>query len=146
MNKNKLSFSKKGDFYFAQVNTFSTPEKGKNIPIIWLIIAGLVIGFVNGFWGGGGGMICVPVLTSILKLPEKVGHATTLLVMLPLSIASFVVYLLGGSINWTLAVEVGAGFIVGGILGAILLKKINNVVLKIIFACIIIAGGIKLLI
>ena len=32
-----------------------------------LILSGLTIGIVNGFFGGGGGMICVPLLEKILK-------------------------------------------------------------------------------
>ena len=71
-------------------------------------------------------MICVPLLTNILKLPEKNGHATTILIMLPLCIASFVVYLLHGSIEIITAINVSVGFVIGGIIGAILLKKINN--------------------
>lgn len=120
--------------------------KKENKPNIWiLLLIGLFIGFVNGFWGGGGGMICVPTLTMILHLEEKMAHATTILIMLPLSIASFVVYLIGGSLDFKIASIVTAGFVAGGVIGAIILNKINNVVLQIVFALIIILGGIKLL-
>ena len=110
------------------------------------IITGAMIGFVNGFWGGGGGMICVPLLMHIIKLPEKTAHATTLLIMLPLSISSLIVYLISGSIDWIMSLNVCVGFIIGGIIGALILKKISNVWLGIIFSVIIIAGGVKLLI
>ena len=90
-------------------------------------------------------MICVPILVNLLKLPEKKGHATTILIMLPLCITSFIVYLINGSVNAFLAINVGIGFVIGGIIGAILLKKINNVALTILFAIIIIIGGIKLI-
>lgn len=126
------------------VSTFPD-QQTKKINLIWLILAGLVIGWVNGFWGGGGGMICVPVLISLLKLPEKRAHATTLLVMLPLSICSFVVYLLKGSVDVKMSLVVGVGFVVGGVLGAMLLKNINNIVLRLVFALVIIAGGVKML-
>lgn len=126
------------------VSTFpDEPTKKPNL--LWLIVAGLVIGWVNGFWGGGGGMICVPVLISLLKLPEKRAHATTLLIMLPLSICSFIIYLIKGSIDINMSLIVGGGFVVGGVLGAMLLKDINNIVLRLVFALIIIAGGVKML-
>ena len=113
---------------------------------IWIkLITGAIIGFVNGFWGGGGGMICVPLLSYVIGVPEKKSHATTLLIMLPLSIASFVVYIFTGQILWGEAVNITIGFVIGGVLGALLLKKISNVWLGIIFSVIIIAGGIKLL-
>lgn len=126
------------------VSTFPD-QQTKKINLIWLILAGLLIGWVNGFWGGGGGMICVPVLISLLKLPEKRAHATTLLVMLPLSICSFVVYLLKGSVDVKMSLVVGVGFVVGGVLGAMILKNINNIVLRLVFALVIIAGGVKML-
>ena len=120
-------------------------KKDKKISVWILIIIGLFIGFVNGFWGGGGGMICVPTLSMILGLEEKESHATTILIMLPLSIASFVVYLISGSLDFKMAFIITSGFVVGGVVGAIILNKINNVVLQIVFAFIIIFGGVKLL-
>jgi len=79
-------------------------------------------------------------------LSEKKAHATTLLIMLPLCITSFIVYMIKGSIEVRIAINVGVGFVIGGIIGALILKKINNTILKFIFGLVIIAGGIKLLI
>lgn len=123
----------------------SEQEKEKHNLFIKLL-TGAIIGFVNGFWGGGGGMLCVPLLMYVLKLSEKKAHATTLLIMLPLSIASLVVYIVKGEMNYLDAIKITSGFILGGIIGALLLKKISNVWLGIIFSVIIIAGGIKILI
>ena len=114
---------------------------------IWIkLLTGVIIGFVNGFWGGGGGMICVPLLMNVIKLPEKKSHATTLLIMLPLSIASLVVYIMHGNLQIWDSVKIGVGFIIGGVIGANLLKVISNAWLGIVFSLIIIAGGIKMLI
>ena len=135
-NKNLKS---KNVFYLVK-------HKSKILKGVYLLIIGLFIGFINGFWGGGGGMICVPTLTMLLKMPDKKAHATTILIMLPLSIASFVVYMLKGTIEWQTAAFVSGGFVVGGIAGALILKKINNVFLRIIFSLVIIAGAIKMLI
>lgn len=140
INNNSKYGGKEIEFSYEPQN-----ESSKN-NIFIKILTGALIGFVNGFWGGGGGMICVPLLMQIIKLPEKKAHATTLLIMLPLSIASLCVYLLGGNLEIMNALKIGAGFIVGGVIGAIILKFISNVWLGIIFSIIIIAGGIKLLI
>lgn len=141
-----VNFKLNSNYIFAEMSTMQTCEKQPKISLFTLILFGLTVGFVNGFWGGGGGMICVPILVNLLKLPEKKGHATTILIMLPLCITSFIVYLIKGSIDLTIAINVGVGFVVGGVLGALLLKKINNTILKLIFAVIIIVGGIKLII
>ena len=114
---------------------------------IWIkLLTGVLIGFVNGFWGGGGGMICVPLLSNVVKLPDKKSHATTLLIMLPLCVASLVVYFTRGNLPLKESWQVCIGFVVGGIIGASLLKKISNVWLGAIFSLIIIVGGIKMLI
>lgn len=114
---------------------------------LWIkLITGAIIGFVNGFWGGGGGMICVPLLQNVIKLPEKKAHATTLLIMLPLSIASLVVYLFSGNLPIVDALKIGVGFVIGGVIGANILKKISNKWLGYLFSIIIIVGGVKMLV
>ena len=35
------------------------------------VLGGLGLGFVNGLFGGGGGMIAVPMLTGVLGYPPK---------------------------------------------------------------------------
>lgn len=147
MKKISVSVSPNCEFggieYELSLNPFS--EKPKSSVLIKLL-TGALIGFVNGFWGGGGGMICVPLLMQIIKLSEKKAHATTLLIMLPLSLSSLVVYIISGNLQILNALKIGIGFVVGGMLGAIILKYISNLWLGIIFSLIIIAGGIKLLI
>ena len=49
---------------FSSNNTHKLSLKEK----IWLILSGSVIGILNGFFGGGGGMVCVPILEKVLKL------------------------------------------------------------------------------
>ena len=113
---------------------------------VWIkLLTGSIIGFVNGFWGGGGGMICVPLLQNIIKLPEKKSHATTLLIMLPLSISSLVVYLFNRNLPLVKSIQIGVGFVLGGIVGASLLKKISNQWLGYVFSVIIIVGGLKMI-
>ena len=110
-----------------------------------VLICGLFVGFINGFFGGGGGMLVIPLLT-FLGLEEKNAHATALLCILPISVASAVVYIVKGNINYAELGFASLGFILGGIVGALLLKRTNNKVLRIIFSLIMIAVGIKILI
>lgn len=128
-------------------NCFSLKKKkNKVLSFLYLLLIGCFIGFINGFWGGGGGMVCVPTLTNLLGVTDKKAHATTILIMLPLSIASFIVYMLKGNIQWSTAGVITGGFVLGGVAGALILKKINNTVLRIVFSLVIIAGAIKMLI
>lgn len=113
---------------------------------VWpIILIGLLIGIVNGFFGGGGGMLCVPLLL-MLGLNNQHAQASAIVVMVPISIASGFIYYTSGNIDWWIVLFVGIGSVVGGIIGATLLKKINNLSLQYIFAFVVLAAGIKMLI
>lgn len=111
-----------------------------------LIISGLAIGIANGFFGGGGGMICVPILEKALKIESKKSHATALAVMLPIALFSIIVYLIRVPIDWAMFGTVGGGFVVGGALGALLLKNLSGKIVRIIFILVVLSAGIRLLI
>ena len=112
-----------------------------------IVIFGAVTGFINGFFGGGGGMIVVPVMTILLKIEQKVAHATALAVILPVSIISALIYFFSGESGIRLypTLLTSVGVIVGGILGALLLKKIDNKLLVKGFAVVMLIAGIKML-
>lgn len=110
-----------------------------------LIFVGIAIGIINGFFGGGGGMICVPLLL-MLGLDNQHAQATAIMVMLPISIASGIVYYTNGNLDWNIILFVGIGSVIGGVLGAMLLKKLSNLTLQYIFAFVILFAGIKMII
>ncbi len=101
-------------------------------------------GFVNGFLGGGGGVIIVALLLAVIKLHQKYAQATALLVVLPLTAVSAAVYLWKGSVDWIPTLWATLGVVVGGAAGALLLSKLKGNVAKIIFALVLIAGGVKM--
>ena len=135
LNKNlqKINYLK-----FVNIN------KTKKNNLFYLLLGG-VVGFINGFFGGGGGMLCVPGLILGGK-NDKEAHATTLFVMLPLSIVSFVVYILIQDINLKNSLFVVIGFVVGGFVGAILLKKLKSVWIEAIFCVVTIGCGVRMII
>ena len=112
----------------------------------YMALAGAGVGLINGFFGGGGGMVVLPVLTMLFKYEQKNAHATAIAVILPISIVSAIAYLLGGVEKiFTLdTLFVSVGVMAGGLLGALLLKKINNAWLSKIFAVVMLVAGVKL--
>ena len=54
---------------------------------IRFLLTGSAAGFLNGLFGAGGGMVVVPMLQRDGLPPER-SHATSIAVILPLSIAS----------------------------------------------------------
>ncbi|MCH5152027.1 MAG: TSUP family transporter [Clostridiales bacterium] len=110
-----------------------------------LLIFSALAGFVNGFLGGGGGVLIVTLLLAVVKLHQKHAQATALLVILPLTVVSAVVYLVRGNVDWEPTLWATLGVVVGGVVGALLLSKIKGNVAKIIFALVLVAGGVKML-
>lgn len=57
-------------------------------------LSGTAAGLVNGLFGGGGGMVLVPLLNGWCGLAGKQAFATCVAAILPLSAVSAAVYLL----------------------------------------------------
>lgn len=111
-----------------------------------LPIGGLLVGIVNGLFGGGGGMLLVPLLTFVGGLEQKEGHATAIAIILPLCIVTAITYTLFGKIALLSAGFAEIGVIIGGIIGAVLLKKISSKVLSMIFYLLMVFAGVRMVI
>ncbi|MBR2956530.1 MAG: sulfite exporter TauE/SafE family protein [Clostridia bacterium] len=120
-------------------------SKSKKMVKILACVFGLIMGFVNGLFGAGGGMLAVPVLTYLYGLNAKRAHATAILVILPLCMVSAVVYLTREGGDWQVYVPTIAGVVVGGVVGAYALKKCGNVVLQFVFYGVMLLAGLKML-
>ena len=110
-----------------------------------LCLSGALIGLINGFFGSGGGMICVPLLEKALHLPNKYSHATAIAVILPISFVSAIIYLLSGNLQTVTFLTVGSGVLLGGIVGSFLLKFLPAKIVRVIFVFVMLAGGIRLM-
>ncbi len=111
---------------------------------IILVTVGSFAGFINGFLGGGGGVAVLALLLTVLQLHQKCAQATALLIILPLTVVSAVVYVAQGAVDWIPTLWTTLGVVVGGIFGALLLSKLKGNTAKIIFALVLIGGGIKM--
>lgn len=109
------------------------------------LLAGAFIGFINGFFGGGGGMLVVPVLTKFFNFSPKKAHATSIAVILPITVISVIIYLLKPNLTWQTVLAVGLGVTGGGILGAFILKGANNKVIEYLFVFVMLFAGAKML-
>ena len=118
----------------------------KKVKKINIIVFGVLIGLINGFFGGGGGMVVVPLLNKMFGLEQKKAQATALFVILPISLCSTMVYMTHNSIDFASGWPVILGIVMGGIVGAQLLNKFSNNKLKGIFIFFMLLGGIVMLI
>lgn len=108
-----------------------------------LAVTGLLGGLANGLFGAGGGLFLVPLLIRWAKLDTKKAFATSVSIVLPLSIVSAIIYYLKGAVNITEALPYLIGGFLGGMLSGRLFRHIPVTILRKIFGLFIIYGGIR---
>ena len=118
---------------------------GKRKKVFSSIILGVFIGFINGFFGGGGGMVVVPALTKFFNLDQKKAHATSIAIILPITVISAGIYLFSSKMQWGNISAVSIGVTAGGLIGALALKKVNNKFLEYLFEGVMLFAGVKIL-
>ena len=106
---------------------------------------GAAAGLISGLFGGGGGMVVVPLLIFALKFNVKRAHATAIAVVLPITVVAAITYFIGTPYDILTGVTIAVGVTVGGVIGAFLLKLSPPKCVTMIFAFIMLAAGIKLL-
>ena len=107
-------------------------------------ILGLGVGFINGVFGAGGGMLAVPILKSE-GLSQKNAHANAVAVILPITVLSAVLYLVKGSVSLADSLAFIPTGLIGSVIAAFTLQKFSNKWLQKIFAAFMIYAGVRLL-
>ncbi|MCD8040325.1 MAG: TSUP family transporter [Clostridia bacterium] len=108
------------------------------------IVCGGAVGAANGLFGGGGGMIAVPMLSGFLGYKDKAAHATAISVIAPVCLASAAVYWAAGYADFSVIIPAALGMTAGGALGALLLNKLPLTVVKVIFIAVMFAAGVRM--
>lgn len=114
--------------------------------VIFALIIGATAGFINGMFGGGGGMIVVPLLIWLLGYPVKNAHATAILIILPFSVLSGLMYSSFGIVRLSYCLPVTLGVTAGGALGSFLLSGLSGKKIVVVFSLVMLAAGIKMLV
>ncbi len=127
------------------VKNEKTHDKNSKKTVLFSILTGAFAGLINGLFGGGGGMVVVPMLSTLLKYQSKKAHATAILIILPLSIVSGILYFVFGSFDFNAGIPVIIGAIIGGGVGAFLLSKLSAKWVVYIFCVIMAIAGGKML-
>ena len=110
------------------------------------VTIGFLAGLVSGLFATGGGLILVPAFVYLLKETEIRSRATSIFCILPLVIISGVSYYTNNYIDWNVGIKCAIGGIIGGVLGAKLLKKLPDVFLKLSFMCFLTYVAIRMII
>jgi uncharacterized membrane protein YfcA len=110
----------------------------------WLRLAGagLVVGFLTGFFGVGGGFLIVPALVLVVGLPMQYAVGTSLLAIALNALWGLLGHLGFGDLDWGIAALFVAGGFVGVAVGGALAGRVPETRLRQTFAALIVLVAI----
>ncbi|MBC6296343.1 sulfite exporter TauE/SafE family protein [Listeria sp. FSL L7-1517] len=94
---------------------------------------GIIIGFLAGLFGIGGGPIVIPILLLIFMLNQKTASATSSYVTLLTSFASIASYAIIGGSDFSIGIYMIPGAILGAIIGTHLNKLLDEKWIAVLF-------------
>jgi uncharacterized membrane protein YfcA len=92
--------------------------------VLWYLATGAAAGLLAGFLGIGGGVLLVPLMVGLFSVGQHRAHGTSLAIIVPIAIVGTIVYGLRGDVNWTLVGAIGAGSVLGAVVGAKAMMKV----------------------
>lgn len=105
---------------------------------------GTLCGFLNGFFGSGGGVVAVPILEKEDCEPNE-AHATSVALIFILSLVTAMFYGFSGNLDFEAAWKFIPWGVLGAVSGAIFLKKIKAAWLKRLFGGIVTVAAVRML-
>lgn len=105
---------------------------------------GTLCGFLNGFFGSGGGVVAVPILEKE-GCPPNEAHATSVALIFLLSLLTAAFYGFSGELDFACAWKYIPWGVVGAVTGSIFLKKIKAQWLKRLFGGVVTAAAVRML-
>ncbi len=102
-------------------------------------LLGVVCGTLGGFFGVGGAVLAVPILTSVFRLPQTTAQALALSMVIPGSAIALMTYSWAGQANWWVGVALAAGSLVFVPVGVRLAYKLPERKLRLSFAAMLLA-------
>jgi len=118
----------------------------RSSPLLKISLQGTLAGMVTGFVGVGGGFLIVPALVVLAKLPMRMAIGTSLVIIAmqaSIGFAKYEHYLLahGMSVNWQTILTFALIGVVGSFAGGKINARLNQQVLKQVFAVFLILLG-----
>jgi uncharacterized protein len=113
----------------------------KKIKTFLVIIEGILIGFLTGFVGAGGGFLIIPALVFLTGLPFKTAVGTSLFIIAINSLMGFLGDVMNYTMDWTFLISITSLAVIGILIGNKLQKRVSAIRLRIGFGWMILAMG-----
>ncbi|MBT8201474.1 MAG: sulfite exporter TauE/SafE family protein [Acidimicrobiia bacterium] len=109
-----------------------------------LILVGLLTGVLASLLGIGGGIVIVPALVALFGFEQLPAQATSLAVILPTAIVGTATNHRLGRIDVRLVSGLFLGALVGGFLGAQVAIGLDPLILRRLFAALLVVAAVRL--
>lgn len=106
----------------------------------------VIVGFISGLFGIGGGVMLVPMMAFLFGFPPQVAVATSMFIVMFTTLGSSVSYISMGAVNFYYALLLIPGAWFGGKLGALINQKLKTETIALILRLVILLYGIKMII
>ncbi len=105
-----------------------------------------IAGAVSGLLGIGGGILKVPAMDIVMKMPMKVSTATSNFMIGVTAAASAGVYFVRGDVNPFIAAPVAMGVLIGATLGTRVMTRMRSTLLRRVFVLVLVVVAIQMLV
>ncbi len=112
-------------------------RRARRLSVVQLVVAGVVVGFLTGFLGVGGGFLIVPALTMLLGYRMCVAVGTSLLIIVFNSVVSLMSRVGHQHFDWSVIVPVSLAAILGSLAGKRVADRLPQRVLSRAFAILV---------
>jgi uncharacterized protein len=112
--------------------------------ILWIVAAGIGVGIVSAIFGVGGGSVMIPFMVLVLGMGQHVAEGTSLLVVVPTSIAGVIAHRKSRYVSMRNFLALGLAGVVGAIIGARAALLLDGEQLRRFFALFLAAVGVNL--
>ena len=114
------------------------------VGVLPYVAIGVVAGLFAAMFGIGGGVVIVPLLILITKMPVRMAAATSLATLLLTSLMGVIRYSGSGHIDWVAALVIGTPAVVGVLIGIRFQKRLPAEWLILSFGLFVVVIGLKL--
>ena len=110
-----------------------------------VVLLGVCAGIVAGFFGVGGGILFVPVLTLIVGLPTVAAEATSLVAIIPVALVGAARQHHYGNVRIADALVIGVLAVPAALVGVVVVNHVSEQAVRIAFAGLLFFTAYKLL-
>ena len=114
------------------------------VGVLPYVAIGVVAGLFAAMFGIGGGVVIVPLLILITRMPARMAAATSLATLILTSLMGVIRFSGSGHIDWVAAIVIGAPAVVGVLIGIRFQKRLPAEWLILGFGLFVVVIGLKM--